>query len=243
MTEPAGGRPRDGRARGVGTADVPAPRAVPPARPRRGRARRRGRGRGADGGPRDGAPDNPPRGCSPPRGGGSSTGCGPSRWRTRKAPLLVTDAEHRQEGAGGDGRPRRPGRGRPAAPRPDVHPPRPRARGGQRPGAAAGAGRAAPTTSPACSWCPSRPWPRGSPAPRRRSSRPASPSRSRPPDVLPDRLDTVAQTAYLAFTAGYAPGSGPDLLRAGPRRRGDPAGPGGARPAARTSRRRWRCWR
>lgn len=34
------------------------------------------------------------------------------------------------------------------------------------------------------------------------------------PDVLPERLDTVARTAYLAFTAGYAPGSGPDLLRA-----------------------------
>ncbi|QNN54332.1 RNA polymerase sigma factor [Nocardioides mesophilus] len=33
-------------------------------------------------------------------------------------------------------------------------------------------------------------------------------------EVLPERLDTVAQTAYLAFTAGYAPGSGPDLLRA-----------------------------
>jgi RNA polymerase sigma-70 factor (ECF subfamily) len=32
--------------------------------------------------------------------------------------------------------------------------------------------------------------------------------------VLPHRLDTVAQTAYLTFTAGYAPGSGPDLLRA-----------------------------
>lgn len=32
--------------------------------------------------------------------------------------------------------------------------------------------------------------------------------------VLPDRLDTLAQTAYLAFTAGYSPGSGPDLLRA-----------------------------
>ena len=32
---------------------------------------------------------------------------------------------------------------------------------------------------------------------------------------LPARLDTVAQTAYLAFTAGYAPGSGPDLVRAG----------------------------
>ncbi len=31
---------------------------------------------------------------------------------------------------------------------------------------------------------------------------------------LPARLDTVAQTSYLAFTAGYAPGSGPDLLRA-----------------------------
>ncbi len=33
-------------------------------------------------------------------------------------------------------------------------------------------------------------------------------------DVLPERLETVAHTAYLAFTAGYAPGSGPDLLRA-----------------------------
>lgn len=32
--------------------------------------------------------------------------------------------------------------------------------------------------------------------------------------VLPDRLDIVAQTAYLAFTAGYSPGTGPDLLRA-----------------------------
>ena len=33
-------------------------------------------------------------------------------------------------------------------------------------------------------------------------------------DVLRERIETVAQTAYLAFTAGYAPGSGPDLLRA-----------------------------
>ena len=33
-------------------------------------------------------------------------------------------------------------------------------------------------------------------------------------DVLRDRLATVAQVAYLAFTAGYAPGSGRDLLRA-----------------------------
>ncbi len=33
-------------------------------------------------------------------------------------------------------------------------------------------------------------------------------------DALPGRMRVVAQTAYLAFTAGYAPGSGPDLLRA-----------------------------
>ena len=32
--------------------------------------------------------------------------------------------------------------------------------------------------------------------------------------VLPERLGVVAQVAYLAFTAGYAPGSGPDLVRA-----------------------------
>lgn len=32
--------------------------------------------------------------------------------------------------------------------------------------------------------------------------------------VLPERLEIVAQTAYLAFTAGYSPGTGPDLLRA-----------------------------
>ena len=33
--------------------------------------------------------------------------------------------------------------------------------------------------------------------------------------ALPERLDIVAQTAYLAFTAGYAPGSGPDAVRTG----------------------------
>ncbi|WP_151526980.1 RNA polymerase sigma factor [Serinicoccus kebangsaanensis] len=33
-------------------------------------------------------------------------------------------------------------------------------------------------------------------------------------DALPARLATVAQTAYLAFTAGYAPASGPDPVRA-----------------------------
>jgi RNA polymerase sigma-70 factor (ECF subfamily) len=31
--------------------------------------------------------------------------------------------------------------------------------------------------------------------------------------ALVERIDTVASVAYLAFTAGYAPGSGPDLLR------------------------------
>lgn len=30
---------------------------------------------------------------------------------------------------------------------------------------------------------------------------------------LPERLGAVARTAYLAFTAGYAPGSGPDAVR------------------------------
>lgn len=33
-------------------------------------------------------------------------------------------------------------------------------------------------------------------------------------DAIGERLDVVAHTAYLAFTAGYAPGSGRDLLRA-----------------------------
>ncbi|WP_342372266.1 sigma factor [Propioniciclava soli] len=32
--------------------------------------------------------------------------------------------------------------------------------------------------------------------------------------VLPERLDAVARTAYLAFTAGYSPGEGPDAQRA-----------------------------
>jgi RNA polymerase sigma-70 factor (ECF subfamily) len=32
-------------------------------------------------------------------------------------------------------------------------------------------------------------------------------------ELVGERLDLVAQTAYLAFTAGYAPGSGPDLVR------------------------------
>lgn len=35
-----------------------------------------------------------------------------------------------------------------------------------------------------------------------------------PPEELRSRLDEVCRTIYLAFTAGYAPGDGPDLLRA-----------------------------
>lgn len=34
-----------------------------------------------------------------------------------------------------------------------------------------------------------------------------------PPGELADRVDVVAEVAYLAFTSGYAPGSGPDVLR------------------------------
>ncbi|MBU2695935.1 RNA polymerase sigma factor [Pimelobacter sp. 30-1] len=35
-----------------------------------------------------------------------------------------------------------------------------------------------------------------------------------PPDELAARVDVVADVAYLAFTSGYAPGSGADVLRA-----------------------------
>jgi RNA polymerase sigma-70 factor (ECF subfamily) len=35
-----------------------------------------------------------------------------------------------------------------------------------------------------------------------------------PGDRIPERVDVLATVAYLAFTAGYAPGSGPDVLRA-----------------------------
>ena len=52
----------------------------------------------------------------------------------------------------------------------------------------------------------------------------------------PPAETVVGQAAYLAFTAGYAPGCGRDLAARRPRRGGHPAGPGGARPAARTSR-------
>ena len=50
---------------------------------------------------------------------------------------------------------------------------------------------------------------------------------------LPARLDGVAQTAYLAFTAGYAPGSGPDLRARRAGRRGRAARAGHPRPVPR----------
>lgn len=34
------------------------------------------------------------------------------------------------------------------------------------------------------------------------------------PERVAERIDVVATVAYLAFTAGYAPGSGPDVVRA-----------------------------
>ena len=55
---------------------------------------------------------------------------------------------------------------------------------------------------------------------------------------LGDRVAVVADVAYLAFTAGYAAGSGPGPPARRRVRRGDPAGPGPARRAARRARRR-----
>jgi hypothetical protein len=49
-------------------------------------------------------------------------------------------------------------------------------------------------------------------------------------DELRSRLDEVCRTIHLAFTAGYTPGAGPDLLRA------DLAGEAVRRPSAPTSR-------
>ena len=79
-----GGRAGDGGARGVGTADVLAPRAVPAARPGRGRAgrRRRGRGPALARGRRTRQPAPP--GSSRPPGAAWSTGYGPSRWRSAR---------------------------------------------------------------------------------------------------------------------------------------------------------------
>ena len=55
--------------------------------------------------------------------------------------------------------------------------------------------------------------------------------------VLPERLDTVAQTAYLAFTAGYSPAPARPAARRDVRR-GDPARARRARAASRRARAR-----
>ena len=71
-----------------------------------------------------------------------------------------------------------------------------------------------PTTSRGSSSCRCRRWPRGSREGSARSSTAGIPFGVPDASVLPERLEVVAQVAYLAFTAGYAPGTGPDLLRA-----------------------------
>ena len=69
-----------------------------------------------------------------------------------------------------------------------------------------------PTTSPGCSSCPSRRWRPGSPGRASGWRGRRSASRRRPSCRTGSR--SSAEVAYLAFTAGYAPGSGRDLLRA-----------------------------
>ena len=54
--------------------------------------------------------------------------------------------------------------------------------------------------------------------------------------ALEQRVDRTADVAYLAFTAGYAPPSGPELVRPELAGEADPAGPAAARPAARPGR-------
>lgn len=48
---------------------------------------------------------------------------------------------------------------------------------------------------------------------KRKIARAGLPLRLPGPDRLAERLDAAVRAAYLGFTAGYAPGSGPDLLR------------------------------
>ncbi len=48
---------------------------------------------------------------------------------------------------------------------------------------------------------------------KRKIARAGLPLRLPGPDRLPERIDAAVRAAYLGFTAGYAPGSGTDLLR------------------------------
>ena len=79
--------------------------------------------------------------------------------------------------------------------------------------AAAGAWAWPPRTSPGCSWCSTPTMAARLTRARKRARR--DERRSRPADgpSLDARRRRAADVAYLAFTAGYAPGSGPDVLR------------------------------
>ena len=126
-------------------------------------------------------------------------------------------------------RPRRAGARRAAAAAAAVRPPVAGARGGLRAEPAAGARRAAPTDV-ARLFLTSTPTmaARLTRAKRKLVVAGRAAGRPRRGARWPQRVGVVAAVAYLAFTAGYAPGSGPDPVRADLASEGDPARPGGA---------------
>ena len=206
-------RPRPDLARRVGPSAGPARRPVPAARPRRGRPRRRLRGRDTD------------------LAGGTAyrpTGRLVADYRaaTRPGPVCAEAMAARKEPCSSSTRaPRR----RPSEPWPTLATVPPRSR-------MSGSGwSSSARTRP---WRPGGRCAHPAARPRRLDSGPgrlflvAEPTmaarltRARKklavagvPFALPsaerlaERVDVVATVAYLAFTAGYAPGSGPDVVR------------------------------